>query len=948
MAKEYSEEEKQHLEELKSHTLEYLNEQSYYQPNKNGFFHCVDPEHIDSNPSMRFNPKNNTCKCFACGKVYDIFALVKNDYDLKNFGEAFRKVEELYGDKGMATSTINNKSSSDFNIDNYLSFNKYYALDYMRSRGINDFLTTQSSIRFNKKKNSVLIPIISENPVNQVFTSYTERFIGVEDTTNEEVRYKHIGGSFLYNPLTPSCDHLFIVEGEIDALSIAQGLGWGKDSKGNNLNIKSFEKNDLWNTNKLKQIYYPLGSPTYNDELDAKPYSILKAKPIGLGSANNTNLLINAIKKKKLISKKLIIALDNDKAGARGTEALIEGLKDTSCKYIVVNLYGKYKDANEALLKDKEAFEKKLEFVSMNFDKIYNKEIKFEDVFPEEEIQDEKKSVESVKTITPKEDEDMALNKKDENLTKLVSEIVSFYKKTNPYYNLKNESEEKVDKNFTTKITKSLMYGDIGYIKNYIKRYIENKTVSNKTVERQTRADALSIVEGLEKLSEKKKELEIKEGFNGSSDALKEFLSAGNNITPELMKSVVIENYKNMLRNSSEELKTQRLEYLIFKSNTDYNHFSELNKDLLYAQCKAQGFIPLCDNYNEMQKRNLHIKKGSKAMIIVYPIHQKYYFKDDQILPPTFDKNELLEREEKVKNGEYTTKEKIDFRMKACEFSISQTDIKEEDKPKIYQRFVDKLSPEQEQETHKKYEALWNLVKAIGYPIKETDFNGNEALGTSAKIWTSSGDIYKGVIEINKDQPIDKKFGVLAHELGHSLFHKIEDKIYSQYRYTSDDKEVQAEQFSNMVCAAADVLTQETYSEQYLASYLNCQTEEQLNECAERLYGHTRVVEPFQKIVSEGIQAYLNNDKEAFDNCVNQIKESSAKRFYFNDEKETGIVVKEENVSIDHTNTTIADVVKFNENILEYNSPLDKPLKPKPLTINNEAEIGMTKEMSMQ
>ena len=58
-----NEESKKELLNLKGNLLTYLQKQPYYQPNRKGFFLCQDPEHQDTNPSMMFNKKNNTCHC---------------------------------------------------------------------------------------------------------------------------------------------------------------------------------------------------------------------------------------------------------------------------------------------------------------------------------------------------------------------------------------------------------------------------------------------------------------------------------------------------------------------------------------------------------------------------------------------------------------------------------------------------------------------------------------------------------------------------------------------------------------------------------------------------------------------------------------------------------------------------------------------------------------------
>ena len=66
--------------------------------NLNTNFRCLSPDHEDVHPSMSFSPKYNICKCWACGKKYDIFSLVAQDFNISptNFMAQVSKVAELY------------------------------------------------------------------------------------------------------------------------------------------------------------------------------------------------------------------------------------------------------------------------------------------------------------------------------------------------------------------------------------------------------------------------------------------------------------------------------------------------------------------------------------------------------------------------------------------------------------------------------------------------------------------------------------------------------------------------------------------------------------------------------------------------------------------------------------------------------------------------------------
>ena len=77
----------------------------------------------------------------------------------------------------------------------------------------------------------------------------------------------------------------------------------------------------------------------------------VKANVVALGSANNWHKLAESR------IDNLIIALDNDNAGREATDKLIAELTKRGKKFRVVNLYGKYKDANECLMNDRKFLE---------------------------------------------------------------------------------------------------------------------------------------------------------------------------------------------------------------------------------------------------------------------------------------------------------------------------------------------------------------------------------------------------------------------------------------------------------------------------------------------------------------------------------------------------------------------------------------------------------------
>ena len=257
------------------------------------FFNCRNPNHIDNKPSMKFNPKNNKVHCFSCGVTYGLVDLIMVDNKL-TYPEALNYIRvNLLHQKPIASKITGQ-------ICDYTHF--YETLDinytYTQKRGINDYIAFRFGVRYNKANNSIIIANGKD--------CYTERFI------DGDIRYKHYGKLELFNKTQPSNvdKPTIVVEGELDCLSVYEAIGFKEGIK-----VKDLPCNCL-----------------------------------ALGSANNWHKLVDSG------IDNLIIALDNDESGKKATEQLTDALSIKGIKYIVANLYGDYKDANEILLKDLTSF----------------------------------------------------------------------------------------------------------------------------------------------------------------------------------------------------------------------------------------------------------------------------------------------------------------------------------------------------------------------------------------------------------------------------------------------------------------------------------------------------------------------------------------------------------------------------------------------------------------
>ena len=100
-------------------------------------------------------------------------------------------------------------------------------------------------------------------------------------------------------------------------------------------------------------------------EIDALSVIDVGGEAIALGSTSNVNKLLELLERQKL-TQPLIISLDNDKAGIEASQRLIDGLQKLGVSYHLINIAEPYKDANEALNADREAFADKVEEVELN------------------------------------------------------------------------------------------------------------------------------------------------------------------------------------------------------------------------------------------------------------------------------------------------------------------------------------------------------------------------------------------------------------------------------------------------------------------------------------------------------------------------------------------------------------------------------------------------------
>lgn len=301
-------------ESAKSHLLDYLNAKGI---NTSTNFSCLNPSHDDRHPSMSFDSRRNRCHCFSCGVDYDIFDVVGLETGLTG-KELFDHVYKLYNisvdysdfNKNQNTSKsiphpesktkidINKKSQNENREPLTDFFAKCHAAvektDYWKKRGLSKAIVDAYNLGYWEEKKRLVIPTGE--------FSYNARATWEAD---KKERYLKPKGQFeLFNlKAIPLAEQpVFVVEGEFDALSIIEAGGIAV-SLGSSSNLRFIE---FLKSNRPK---YPL-----------------------------------------------ILALDNDEAGRAGEAKLSDELTKIQVEFIDADITGDFKDANEALIGDREVF----------------------------------------------------------------------------------------------------------------------------------------------------------------------------------------------------------------------------------------------------------------------------------------------------------------------------------------------------------------------------------------------------------------------------------------------------------------------------------------------------------------------------------------------------------------------------------------------------------------
>ncbi len=340
-------------DQIKTSMPDYLSELGVNKLNKN--FSCLSPYHDDRNPSMQYNPATYQVHCYGCGVTWDIFDLyaVVNDNASVSGTEAqydyIEVMKELAAKYGVT-------------IPDNLEKNEGNQIEAMGKAKINDYIayTIKEAPKHLEETDYFLRRGISLELAKRFNLGYVEKWIN--PVALFEGKAQHIPAS--PRLIIPTSNYSYIARDTREKIPDAQQQY--KKSKAGNSNL--FNKGALYRDD--KPIFLVEG------EIDA--LSILEisnqVEAVGLGSTTNQKKLIDTLKaiqrryeaKNRLYDPQFLIAMDNDNAGELANHQLekkLQGLGFDNVHIVTKSLLGSYKDANEALVKDRARLQKRLENV---------------------------------------------------------------------------------------------------------------------------------------------------------------------------------------------------------------------------------------------------------------------------------------------------------------------------------------------------------------------------------------------------------------------------------------------------------------------------------------------------------------------------------------------------------------------------------------------------------
>lgn len=333
-------------------------------------FRCLNPEHDDKNPSMSFDAKDGQhIKCFSCNVYWDIFDLIALNelgatvVDGKvgySFPEAYNKALQVLEVQGKTMVEKPSKREQN-HAQNERKTERQNLVDKQ-----NKYIINQANILLDTNRINNIKANEAQLESHRIGIEYLQRR-GISEKTAMKF---HLGA--WNNWISPTAlsrgnhpqgtPRLIIPTGQYSYIA----RDTRKDIPENEKPYAKMKEGQVHIFNEQALDHLKKNEPIFIVEGEIDALSIMetgKAQAIALGSVANIEIFMNALRRaqKRTPEKKFyptfLIALDNDKAGQRAINQLTAQLgKIRGAESYVVQIARGHKDANEALVADRAQF----------------------------------------------------------------------------------------------------------------------------------------------------------------------------------------------------------------------------------------------------------------------------------------------------------------------------------------------------------------------------------------------------------------------------------------------------------------------------------------------------------------------------------------------------------------------------------------------------------------
>ena len=317
---------------------------------------------------IRRTPESKThFKCFSCGFYGDIVELIakRDGYDKQS---NLTKINHACKEFNIRLDKVRTRQTKDAPID--WNGDPIYEAEEIKTKKKDSSLKGEKTPEPENERD--FYPLICEAMQHIDECDYLDKR-GISKDLQKRMRIGFIENYPVPNNRNITMPAIIIPTSGNSAYTIASVNG--ADKTKNIAKYYNEGKKGIYNLYALHSDDQPVF--VVEGELDCLSFMELGFKSIALRSASsNHDALIKELKEIDQTQRPtLILALDNDEAGAKQNLVLAEKLQKAGICYFMPKsseLYGTHKDANECLVNEREAFKKRAEHLQQSPEELYN------------------------------------------------------------------------------------------------------------------------------------------------------------------------------------------------------------------------------------------------------------------------------------------------------------------------------------------------------------------------------------------------------------------------------------------------------------------------------------------------------------------------------------------------------------------------------------------------